>query len=151
VRHRRANGSDEGSALIEMALITPVLLLLVLGAGDFARVMYTSIVLANAARAGAAYGMQSVGDAADEAGIEQAARDEAQNIDPIGVDVEMECECQDLPGTLVSCVATTCPDDYGEPRVFTQVTTTITFQTIVAYPVIPNTVELSRTARVRVQ
>jgi Flp pilus assembly protein TadG len=143
--------ADEGAALVEMALVSPLLLMLALGAGDFGRVMYASIVLSHAAHAGVQFGSQDVGSAANLADIEQAARDEARNIGTIGVVARVECERQDQPGTLVDCAETTCPAAYGEPRVFSEVTTTFTFQTLVPYPLIPNTVSLSRTARIRVQ
>ena len=45
--------SNSGTALVEAAIVSPLLLLLVFGAGDFGRVMYYGITLENAARAGA--------------------------------------------------------------------------------------------------
>src|SRR5450830_1136668 len=42
-------------ALVEMAIILPILLLLILGAMDFGRMFITKIVLTNAAREGANY------------------------------------------------------------------------------------------------
>lgn len=42
-----------GQALVEYALVLPLLLLLILGAMDFGRLFYTKMVLVNAAREGA--------------------------------------------------------------------------------------------------
>jgi Flp pilus assembly protein TadG len=42
-------------ALIEIALILPLLLLLIIGAVDFGRMFYTKMVITNAAREGASY------------------------------------------------------------------------------------------------
>ena len=42
-------------ALVEVAILLPILLLLVLGALDFGRMFYTKIILTNAAREGANY------------------------------------------------------------------------------------------------
>ena len=42
-------------ALVEVALVLPIILLLVMGAMDFGRMFYTKIVLTNAAREGANY------------------------------------------------------------------------------------------------
>ena len=42
-------------ALIEVALVLPILLLLILGVMDFGRMFYTKMVLTNAAREGANY------------------------------------------------------------------------------------------------
>jgi Flp pilus assembly protein TadG len=140
--------SDSGAALIELAVVTPLLLLMALGIGDFGRVVYDSIVLSHAARAGAHYGAQSNATTADSAGIRQAALQEAQNIPTIGVTSLRICEC---PGTgEVSCTTATC-GAYGVPQVFVQVTTTATFETLSRYPGIPASVPLSRTARVRRQ
>jgi Flp pilus assembly protein TadG len=47
-------------ALIEAALILPILLLLILGAVDFGRLYYTKIVITNAAREGASYYATSI-------------------------------------------------------------------------------------------
>lgn len=140
--------SQTGAAVIEMAVITPLLLLMVLGVADFGRVLYRAITLSHAARAGAAYGAQSNWFTVDAAGIQQAAEEDAQNIGAITVTSQPVCEC--TGGTPVSCTGGSCAG-YGVPRVFVQVTTTQTFQTVVPYPGIPNTVSLTRTAKVRVQ
>jgi len=44
-----------GQSLVEFALVLPILLLLILGAMDFARMFSTKITLTNAAREGANY------------------------------------------------------------------------------------------------
>jgi Flp pilus assembly protein TadG len=44
-----------GQSLVEFAIILPILLLVILGAMDFARLFTTKIVLTNAAREGASY------------------------------------------------------------------------------------------------
>src|SRR5688572_27017420 len=55
-RHPR---SISGSAIVELAVVGPLLVLMVLGVADFGRVLYTSIILSHAARAGAQYGAQT--------------------------------------------------------------------------------------------
>lgn len=47
--------SPRAQALVEIALLLPVLLLLTLGALDFGRLFFTKIILTNAAREGANY------------------------------------------------------------------------------------------------
>ena len=47
--------SLSAQALVELALLMPILLLLILGALDFGRMFYTKMVLTNAAREGANY------------------------------------------------------------------------------------------------
>ena len=46
---------DKGQSLIEFAIMLPILLLVILGAMDIARLFTTKIVLTNAAREGAGY------------------------------------------------------------------------------------------------
>jgi len=48
-------GSTPAQALVEYALILPILLLLILGVMDFGRMFYTKMILTNAAREGANY------------------------------------------------------------------------------------------------
>ncbi len=49
--------AERGTAIVELALVLPVLLLLVFGTIDFGRAIYINTALANAARDGARYGM----------------------------------------------------------------------------------------------
>ena len=63
--HRR----QAGSAMIEMALAFPLLVLLLAGTADFGRVFYTYVTLANAARTGAGYGSAGAPRTADSASI----------------------------------------------------------------------------------
>ena len=145
----RLRRSDRGGSLIETALVTPLLLLLVLGVGDFGRIMYHAITLGHAARAGAAFGSQSVGHLTNTAGIRTAAEEEAQNIGTIGVSSQRVCEC--TGGTAVSCQTSNC-SGYGAPKAFVEVTTTINFTPLSAVvPGIPNGTLLTRTAKVRTQ
>jgi Flp pilus assembly protein TadG len=46
---------SRGQSLVEFALLAPILLLLILGAMDFARMFSTKVTLTNAAREGANY------------------------------------------------------------------------------------------------
>jgi Flp pilus assembly protein TadG len=133
--------------LLELALVTPLLLVMFLGVADFGRVLYTAIVLSQAARAGASYGAQTNGTTGDTAGIRDAALSEATELGAIGVTSARICECPG--GAVVACNATCA--GYGVPRVAVQVTTTWTFETLTVFPGVPDTVNLSRTARVRVQ
>ena len=143
-----AKSADSGAALVEMTMIMPLLLLMVLGVGDFGRIMYTAITLSHAARAGAAYGAQSNGHAGDVPGIVLAAEEEAQDIAPIAVTSQRVCEC--TGGAAVSCTIASC-GGYGAPRAFVEVTVTRTFSTLVPFPGVPSSVPLSRTAKVRLQ
>src|ERR1700737_5224136 len=56
VRCRRLCYSKKGQALVETALLLPVLMLLVMGSADLGRVFYYSIAVTNAAREAARQG-----------------------------------------------------------------------------------------------
>lgn len=63
--HRTAGRSNRrrGQSLVEFALIVPVLLLIVLGALDFGRLMQARITSESAMRAGASWGASNIGNA----------------------------------------------------------------------------------------
>lgn len=69
-----------GGALIETAVVLPILSLLLLGASEFGLVDYEAIEVTNAAKAGVQYGAQNAASAADTAGIQNAAVFDAPNI-----------------------------------------------------------------------
>ena len=141
-----------GQSLVELALMLPVLGILLIGTIDFARVYYAAMAIDQAARAGAAYGAQSVAKSGDDAGMAQAALS-AANLDltpavtAASVHATHWCACAD--GTQVSCASGTCTE--GVPRVYVSVEVDRTFQTLFPYPGIPSTVRLNRTATLRVQ
>ncbi len=51
--------TEKGQALVELALTFPILVMLFVGAAEFARVVYASIEVSNAAMAGVSYGAQT--------------------------------------------------------------------------------------------
>lgn len=63
-RGRAGFRSDSGQSLVELALLTPLLLLLALGVIEVGRYTYIGIVVGNAARAGASFGVTRPGDPA---------------------------------------------------------------------------------------
>ncbi|SPE27744.1 hypothetical protein SBA2_360052 [Acidobacteriia bacterium SbA2] len=71
--------SHAGQSLYEVALLAPFLLTLLLGVIELGRFAYLGILVANAARAGAAYGAQSLAQAADPTDIQKAATNDFQN------------------------------------------------------------------------
>src|SRR4029077_10530393 len=71
--------SQSGQSLVELALLTPLLLLLLVGTVEMGRYAYISVLVANAARAGAAYGAQSLPQSVDTLGIHAAAQSDFQN------------------------------------------------------------------------
>jgi Flp pilus assembly protein TadG len=51
---------EHGSAILETALVAPLLLLILIGAAELGRIAYAANEVSNAARAGAAFGAQSL-------------------------------------------------------------------------------------------
>lgn len=127
-----------GQAMVEMAVALPVLAVLLLAASDFARLYYANIEVANAARAGAQYGSQSVITAADTAGMEAAAKADGSNLSNLTATAS-QCTCLSST-TVAACPASYCAD--SPTGTFVEVDTTATFHTQINYPGIPSQVTL---------
>jgi Flp pilus assembly protein TadG len=72
MRHVNRCRSRCGNAILEFTILFPVMLLMLLGTIDFARVFFGGIAMENAARAGVQYGALSPGKAGDTSGIRPA-------------------------------------------------------------------------------
>lgn len=154
-RNRAHLCSESGQSLMEFALLTPLLAVLLLGVVDMGRYAYISILVGNAARAGVAYGTQTHITAHDTAGIIAAADNDFQNngqsVSNLNVSSAYACGC-DNGGTitvLLGCTTGSCP--IGQHEVVSlQVTASGTFNALFGYPGIPKSISVSRTATMRV-
>lgn len=97
---RRRLRSESGQSLIELALMTPLLLILTIGIVEMGRFAYLGILVGNAARAGAAFAAESLANATDTTGIQNAAKLDFQN-------------GQNVPGLVVNPPVITCGCDNG--------------------------------------
>jgi Flp pilus assembly protein TadG len=153
-----------GQTLLEVALLTPLLLALLMGTIEMGRFAYISILVGNAARAGAGYGAESLANSADTTGIQTAADNDFQNngqsVSNLLVSSTVSCGC-DSNGTYTSFGTTvaacngnagstvgTCSS--GHWVVTVMVTAKGTFNSLFHYPGIPTSITLSRTATMRV-
>jgi Flp pilus assembly protein TadG len=127
--------AERGQSVAEMALITPVLLLLLVGTIEIGRFAYYGIEVSNAARAGVQYGAQSLMDSKDVAGITQAARNDAPEVATMNVKATNRCACSNSPANFVGCPARGCSP--GHALVFLQVDTTANIQPLFRYPGLP--------------
>ena len=119
--------SLRGVAVVELAVLLPLLVFLFLVAIDFARVFYFSLTLTNCARAGALYACDpSTAHESPFASTAAAALAEATNLTP--------------QPTVTSASGA---DTLG--RRYVSVTVNYSFQTITGFPGIPTTVPLQRT------
>jgi Flp pilus assembly protein TadG len=149
---------DTGSALVELAICLPVLVLVMIGTIDFARVFYTSISLSNAARAGAQYGAYNLAQSGDTATMQTTATG-ATNLTGVTAAASRSCQCATDLGvfsytspTLNDCTSpetTSCGVNHLVVTV--TVTASKTFTTIMShFPGIPNSLSLSRAATMRI-
>ena len=87
--HQIKHQPPQGQSLLEFILVLPMLLLLILGTMDFARLFTTKIVLTNAAREGANYLARNP---SDFGGASAAIDFEAQNL----TEVDKNISCSPL-------------------------------------------------------
>lgn len=132
-RSSRRRDRSRGQTLVEFALLLPVMVLILALAADFGRAFTAYIAISGAAREGAAYGMQTAGNAANGAGIRAAALADAPSI------------WGQVPGVVSSTAAN---DGFGYRYV--EVTVTYDFEPIIAIPPLNRTVAMERTVRMRV-
>jgi Flp pilus assembly protein TadG len=126
---------------VELALTMPLLLMLMCGAGDFARAFYAAVTVTNAAGVGAMYGTRTVGAAGDVAGITLAAQNDAQNLIGMTVTATKYCQCPD--GSSIACTAPTCAGSI-KSRLYCSVTTQYTFRALAPYPGIPKQILITK-------
>ena len=161
---RRKQG---GQALVELAFVLPVLLILLLGVIEVGRYAYISILISNAAHAGAFYGAQGNGFSNDSAGITRAAQYDFAGttsgssstnglaVSNLNVSSAVSCGC-DSAGTITTFGCTTATNPFagsctsGGWVVVVSVTCSGTFNALFHYPGIPSSLNITRTAYMRV-
>lgn len=125
----RQKRSRRGVAVVELAVLLPILTLLFVVAIDYARVFYFAVTVGGAARNGALYARDKVLAAESPfTSTTEAALADAKGLSPTP--------------TVASKTGT---DEKGQPYV--EVTVTYTFTTLTNYPLVPSTVTLARTVR----
>lgn len=128
-------GRQSGQALLEMALVTPLLLALVLGVIELGRYAYFAILVENAARAGAAYGSQGLAYSVNSDGIRTSARQDFGSSD-LTVNSTISCGC-DISGDGGSCsVVQTCGS--GPWTEVVSVEACAQFRPLFSYPGLPS-------------
>lgn len=149
--------NERGAALVELAVVLPVLAVLLVGTIDFGRVFRDAMIVTNAARAGALYGGQSIPKSADTAGMISAA-DAVLSANNLGTgpasQASRSCVCADNSGNFTpTSPANTCSATCagGHVVVTVTVTATRTFSMINPFPGLPSTVTVARSATQRVQ
>ena len=123
----RGLGSERGSSLVETALVISVFgVPLLLGSFDIATLLYGSIEIANAAHAGAMYGMQSASYATQTAQMTTAAQSEASDFGAnLTVTPAMYFACSAAQGgtqyTTLAAANTNCTGSAGHTLAYVKV------------------------------
>jgi Flp pilus assembly protein TadG len=138
--------ADGGSAIAEMAVIAPLLVLLLVGLIEVGRFAQYSIMVGNAARAGVQYGSQNLATAADLTGMQSAALADAQNVGGLSATATQFCRCAD--GTSSTCQPTDCAASHR--LVFVQIDATGTFSSLLRLPYVPTSQTITSRAVMRV-
>ena len=115
---------QQAQALIELALVAPVLLILLIGSAELARIAYGAIEVSNAAAAAVAYGAQNNMTISDTTGMQHAAASDASNIALDTSTVSISCVCSD--GSASTCALTDCSTSHMEKTLTVQTQATIT-------------------------
>ena len=137
-RRPGAQDREAGQTLVETALVFPLLITILVGAAEIARVAYAAIEVANAAHAGVQYGAQTGRTAADTTGIVTAASADAANLTGMTTTSSYSCVCSD--GTASTCLATDCTNSQIE-QILT-VNTQVTYDPVIHLPGLPHTYTL---------
>lgn len=136
--------SESGQALIETAVALSLLIVLLLGAAEFARLAYAAIEVSNAAKAAVQYGAQNVVTATDTSGMQLAAQNDAFNLSTLTTTIAApSCACvtngASVPDT---CSDTLCGTAGGYIAQTLQVTTSTSFNPLIHLPGLPTTFTL---------
>jgi Flp pilus assembly protein TadG len=142
VDNRDLRRSEAGTALVELAMVAPLLALLLVGIIDFGRYTYDGVLAANAARAGVEYGAQNAWTAEDTTGQQNAAYADAQNLS--GMTATASPPFCMLDGATVSCGT-------SGAVYYVKVTTTGTFTPIFKYVGLPTQVPVTGSAVMAVE
>jgi Flp pilus assembly protein TadG len=118
-----------GQASVELALSLPLLLMMFLVVVETGRAFYIAISVSNAARAGVQYGSQNLSTAADNAGMQSAAANDAPNVAGMTATATHFCICAN--GTASTCLSTDCPGSHR--LIYTQVNTSAPYAPLISF------------------
>ncbi len=138
-----------GTITMELGLVAPLLMLMMAGAADFARVFYHSITVANASGTGAFYGAQNTVKSANYSSIQTVATNDAADLENVSATATLYCDCPD-GGGIAACLDGDC-GAYGSRRVYSKVIVQQTFEPLLPWPGIPESVVATRETYIRVQ
>jgi len=127
IRQAARRERQRGIALVEYALATPLLLMLLAAALDYGMSLRTAAEVSAAAEAGAVFGSSSTTNSSNTGGMQAAATNSAPNLTGMTVTAVRSCQCPG--GAPVSCTGT-CT---GKMLIYVQVTAQATTSAIFSY------------------
>jgi Flp pilus assembly protein TadG len=138
--------SEQGSALVEFALCLPMLVVVLAGIVDYGEMIQVSMLVTQAASAGAAYGAIP-GNNNDLAGMQAAGRNSASGLVSLTVSAVDIYSCT-AGGTAV--LSSNVCSGYGTPIKYAQVKASATFQPILPFDGLSSPTTLQSTSSFRV-
>lgn len=141
--------NHKGVVAIEFAFILGLLILMLLAAGDFARIFYAQIALENTVRTGAAFGTLTGTAYLNEGGILAAASADDGGLSDVSITIPARtCTCAD--GSPVTCDGN-CGGTDPAPKILLTVQADYVFETITGLPGLPKSMNLRAKAVMRAQ
>jgi Flp pilus assembly protein TadG len=141
-----ASAHEDGSAVIELCLLAPLVIIIFLAATDLTFYLQRSLIVTDAASVGARYGTIS-GNSTDTAGMQTAAQNAASGLSGFTATATAFCTCTPA-GSQVSCT-TTCGSQ-PTPSHYVQVTTAATVPGVFKVSSLPSSLQVSATSILRV-
>ena len=145
-RLTRLKKSERGSAVVEFAILAPVLVFLLIGVIEISRYAYYALLASSAARAGAQYGAQDTRSAADASGMRAYATADLPANSPLAISGARNF-CL-LDGTQTACPTTGARQSNWV--YYVEVDAGGTISSLLKYPGIPQLIPVSGKAVVRV-
>ena len=144
----RGDGAS-GIAAIEFAIVAPTLVLLFICTADLSLGIYRKMQVQSAAQSGAAYAMlYGFAPSSISSAVANATGLSAVNASPTPAEF---CGCPSASSgvTSISCTST-CPNG-ANPGTYVTVSAQTTYQTILPYPMVPNSFTFNAQSTVRLQ
>ena len=138
---------QRGNAIMEFAIISPLLLIMTCAVCDFARLFNLSNMAVGAAEAGLYFASIGPEYWSDYSDIQTAALNDTGNYSGATASASNFCTCS-VGGAQVTC-PTTCGS--GTEEEYVQVSVTIPFVPVFQYPYLPNPISITQTAYERVK
>lgn len=140
--------SAKGTVSVELAFFIPVAAAMITGAVEFGRLGLEQVRIASAARAGAQYGIYDLSSAGDIAGITDAVRVDADDVNnSLTVTAVQICRCPD--GTVQACNISCSDGAYAPMYVEVQVTEAVDLW--FGFPGVPSSITLAANSSMRVR